>query len=90
MGHGAQGIGVGKVAHSSLRLETRALLGHSLAENLHKLKSLQYLQLALNNIVVLENLEQCESLTKLDLTVNFVEDVLGVECLVNNVFLKEL
>ncbi len=59
-------------------------------ENLHKLKSLRYLQLALNNIEVLENLEQCESLHKLDLTVNFVADVLGVECLVNNVFLKEL
>jgi protein TilB len=55
-------------AHPHPRLHT---------ENLHKLKSLRYLQLALNNISVLENLEACECLGKLDLTVNFVEDLLG-------------
>jgi protein TilB len=42
-------------------------------ENLSKLKELDYLNLALNNISIIENLEGCESLRKLDLTVNFIE-----------------
>jgi len=41
-------------------------------ENLSKLKELNYLNLALNNISMIENIEGCESLEKLDLTVNFV------------------
>ena len=41
-------------------------------ENLSKLKELDYLNLALNNIDVIEGLEGCESLRKLDLTANFV------------------
>lgn len=42
-------------------------------ENLHHLKSLRYLNLALNNITRIEGLSTCEFLTKLDLTVNFVD-----------------
>lgn len=42
-------------------------------ENLNKLKELDYLNLALNNIGMIENIEGCESLRKLDLTVNFIE-----------------
>jgi protein TilB len=46
-------------------------------ENLHHLKQLEYLNLALNNIGKVEGLESCEFLNKLDLTVNFVDvDVL--------------
>ncbi|KND04944.1 hypothetical protein, variant [Spizellomyces punctatus DAOM BR117] len=59
-------------------------------ENLHKLKELKYLQLALNNVSKIENLEGCEALEKLDLTVNFVEDPLDVECLKGNEMLREL
>ena len=57
---------------------------------MHKLKELKYLNLALNNIKLIENLEACESLEKLDLTVNFVEDLLCIENLKNNEFLREL
>ena len=59
-------------------------------ENLHKLKNLKYLQLALNNIKIIENLSKCESLQKLDLTVNFVDDPLCVESLRDNIHLREL
>ncbi|RKO84887.1 hypothetical protein BDK51DRAFT_15741, partial [Blyttiomyces helicus] len=65
-------------------------VGFYRSENLGKLKELQYLQLALNNIRVIENLEGCESLSKLDLTVNFVEDPLDVESLKGNERLREL
>ena len=37
------------------------------------LQELQYLNLAINNITRVENLHRCESLTKLDLTMNFIE-----------------
>jgi protein TilB len=37
------------------------------------LKELDYLNLALNNISKIENIEGCESLRKLDFTVNFIE-----------------
>jgi|AntAceMinimDraft_12_1070368.scaffolds.fasta_scaffold40682_1 protein TilB len=40
--------------------------------NLHRLKELEYGNFAVNNIVKIENLQRCESLAKLDLTVNFV------------------
>lgn len=42
-------------------------------EGLHKLRELEYLNLALNNISMIEGIEGCESLKKLDLTVNFVD-----------------
>ena len=41
-------------------------------EGLNKLKELEYLNLALNNISKIENISGCESLKKLDLTCNFV------------------
>lgn len=41
-------------------------------ENLTKLKELEYLNLALNNIEAVEGLEGSESLNKLDLTCNFI------------------
>jgi len=42
-------------------------------ENLNRLKELEYLNLALNNIHFIENLEGCESLKKLDFTANFID-----------------
>ncbi|EPT30807.1 leucine rich repeat-containing protein [Toxoplasma gondii ME49] len=42
-------------------------------ENVQRLKELEYLNLALNNITRIENLGGCESLKKLDLTVNFID-----------------
>ena len=42
-------------------------------ENLNKLKELEYLNLAVNNVRKIENIEGCESLKKLDLTLNFVD-----------------
>lgn len=51
-------------------------------ENVSKLKELEYLNLALNNIERIEGLEGCESLNKLDLTVNFVD----VEDLASSVY----
>jgi protein TilB len=42
-------------------------------ENLNKLKELKYINLALNNISLIENIEHCESLEKIDLTCNFIE-----------------
>lgn len=41
-------------------------------EGLRKLKELGYLNLALNNLEIVEGLDRCESLKKLDLTCNFV------------------
>ena len=42
-------------------------------ENLRHLKDLEYLNVALNNIVKIEGLASCEFLNKLDLTVNFID-----------------
>ncbi|XP_002157387.2 dynein axonemal assembly factor 11 isoform X2 [Hydra vulgaris] len=56
-------------------------------ENLSRLKKLEYLNLALNNITLIENLNYCESLAKLDLTVNFIGKVTSVENLKYNGFL---
>ena len=41
-------------------------------ENLNKLKELKYLNLALNNISIIEGLENSESLEKIDFTCNFI------------------
>ncbi|XP_067887855.1 dynein axonemal assembly factor 11 isoform X2 [Heterodontus francisci] len=62
----------------------------SQAENLGRLKKLEYLNLALNNIERIENLNGCEFLKKLDLTVNFVGELTSVESLKLNVYLQEL
>ena len=59
-------------------------------ENLHKLKDLEYLNLAVNNVRRIENLRPCESLRKLDLTLNFISDLLSVEELKDNDLLHEL
>ena len=50
-------------------------------ENVSRLKKLEYLNVALNNIEKVENLEGCESLNKLDLTVNFVGELSSITCL---------
>ena len=39
--------------------------------NLHRLKELEYANFAVNSVRKIENLQRCESLTKLDLTMNF-------------------
>ncbi|XP_069777742.1 dynein axonemal assembly factor 11 isoform X6 [Narcine bancroftii] len=59
-------------------------------ENVSRLKKLEYLNLALNNIERIENLDGCEFLKKLDLTVNFVGELTSVELLKVNVQLEEL
>ncbi|XP_020808860.1 protein tilB-like [Drosophila serrata] len=59
-------------------------------ENLHKLKCLEYLNVAINNIERVENLEGCESLNKLDLTLNFIGELTSVESLRGNHNLREL
>jgi protein TilB len=66
------------------------LLFSSHAENLNKLKKLEYLNLAINNIEKIENLNGCESLQKLDLTLNFIGDLTSVENLKCNIHLDEL
>jgi protein TilB len=50
-------------------------------ENLHKLTRLEYLNVALNSIARVEGLESCESLRKLDLTVNFIDSPTLLESL---------
>lgn len=52
-------------------------------ENLSKLKELTYLNLALNNIEVIEGLEGCESIEKLDMTCNFISAERFFESLIN-------
>lgn len=61
-------------------------------QNLHRLKELQYLNLALNNITKIQNLQRCESLNKLDLTMNFVpkQGLLTVKSLAQNEHLRDL
>jgi Leucine-rich repeat (LRR) protein len=61
-----------------------------ISENVSRLKKLEYLNLALNNIERIENLEGCESLQKLDLTVNFVGELTSVQSLKNNIHLQSL
>uniref|UniRef100_A0A8D0EJD7 Leucine-rich repeat-containing protein 6 n=1 Tax=Strix occidentalis caurina TaxID=311401 RepID=A0A8D0EJD7_STROC len=59
-------------------------------ENVGKLKKLEYLNVALNNIERIENLEGCEELKKLDLTANFIGELSSIETLKYNIHLKEL
>ena len=42
-------------------------------EGLSKLKELEYLNLAVNNVAKIEGIRGCESLKKLDLTLNFID-----------------
>ena len=55
-------------------------------------QELQYLHLAINNITMIENLHRCESLAKLDLTMNFVDRpaLSSLACLQPLIFLREL
>ncbi len=48
-------------------------------ENTGRLRSLEYLNLAMNNVERIENLECCESLQRLDLTLNFIGMLTDVE-----------
>ncbi|XP_052864020.1 protein tilB [Anopheles cruzii] len=59
-------------------------------ENLHRLKRLEYLNVAINNIERIENLSGLESLRKLDLTLNFIGELTSVESLRENYGLREL
>ncbi|NXA51790.1 TILB protein, partial [Nothocercus julius] len=59
-------------------------------ENVGRLKKLEYLNVALNNIERIENLEGCEELKKLDLTANFIGELSSIEVLKYNIHLKEL
>ena len=62
-------------------------------ENLHHMKTLEYLNLALNNIPRIEGLDRCEFLNKLDLTINFIDlDDLStsIDNLVDRSHLKDL
>lgn len=59
-------------------------------QHLSGLCCLEYLNLALNNITEIEDLEGCEKLNKLDLTCNFIVDLLCVQVLQENPLLKEL
>lgn len=61
-----------------------------ISENVSRLKKLEYLNLALNNVERIENLQGCESLKKLDLTVNFIGELTGIETLKNNIHLETL
>lgn len=42
-------------------------------EGLSKLKELEYLNMAVNNVKKIEGIRTCESLAKLDLTLNFID-----------------
>lgn len=59
-------------------------------EGLRHLKFLSYLNLAVNNIKLIEGLEGCEQLKKLDLTLNFIPDPTSTERLRANTFLETL
>ena len=52
-------------------------------EGLNKLKELEYVNFAVNSITLIEGLRGCESLQKLDMTLNFV-DVEDLEESVDN------
>ncbi len=57
-----------------------------------RLQHLEYLNMAVNNVTRIENLQRCESLTKLDLTINFVDKagLLTVDSLQPLLNLREL
>ncbi|KAL4436761.1 hypothetical protein ABPG75_003900 [Micractinium tetrahymenae] len=61
-------------------------------EGLHRLKELEHLNLALNNITRVQNLQRCEGLRRLDLTANFVDlpGLLSLRSLVDLEHLEEL
>lgn len=56
------------------------------------LQDLEYLNLAINNITKVQNLQRCESLQRLDLTINFIPKagLLSLCSLAANYNLREL
>ena len=61
-------------------------------QNLHRLKRLEYLNVALNNLRRVENLQGLESLQNLDLTMNFIDraGLLSLHSLRRNEGLRDL
>ena len=61
-------------------------------QNLHRLKRLENLNVALNNLRRVENLKSLESLQKLDLTINFIDNtgLLSLHSLRRNEGLRDL
>ena len=47
-------------------------------ENLKRLKVLEYLNVSMNAIEVVEGLDECETLRKLDLTLNFIGKITSI------------
>ncbi|XP_068233167.1 dynein axonemal assembly factor 11-like isoform X2 [Palaemon carinicauda] len=74
------------------RLRILLLQGNLISkiENVHRLRDLEYLNLALNNIEEIEGLEKCESLTKIDFTANFITHLTSLTSLQDLPYLKEL
>lgn len=64
------------------------------SHNVHKTptQDLEYLNLAINNITKVQNLQRCESLQRLDLTINFIPKagLLSLPSLAANYNLQEL
>eukprot|EP00924_Labyrinthula_sp_SR-Ha-C_P016005 maker-scaffold_4-snap-gene-16.3-mRNA-1 protein AED:0.22 eAED:0.22 QI:0/0/0/0.5/1/1/2/0/442 len=61
-------------------------------ENVHYMKNLEYLNLAMNNLTYVAGLRACEFLNKLDLTLNFIDIKMlksSLDELQHNKFLKE-
>ncbi|CAL4059339.1 unnamed protein product, partial [Meganyctiphanes norvegica] len=74
------------------RLKILYLQGNLISkiENLSRLRELVYLNLALNNIENVEGLENCDALSKLDFTANFITDLSSLTSLQDCTNLKEL
>ena len=63
-----------------------------LTDSVPCMQELQYLNIAINNITRIENLHRCESLTRLDMTMNFVDEsaLVSIGNLRGLIFLREL
>ncbi|XP_066944365.1 LOW QUALITY PROTEIN: dynein axonemal assembly factor 11-like [Macrobrachium rosenbergii] len=74
------------------RLRILLLQGNLISkiENVHRLRELEYLNLALNNIEEIEGLEKCESLARLDFTANFITHLTSLTTLQDLPNLREL
>ncbi|XP_064114245.1 dynein axonemal assembly factor 11-like isoform X2 [Macrobrachium nipponense] len=74
------------------RLRILLLQGNLISkiENVHRLRELEYLNLALNNLEEIKGLEKCESLTRLDFTANFITYLTSLTTLQDLPNLREL
>ncbi|XP_071527616.1 dynein axonemal assembly factor 11-like [Panulirus ornatus] len=74
------------------RLRILYLQGNLIAkiENVGRLRDLEYLNLALNNLECVEGLDRCHALHKLDLTANFIYDLTSLLSLQDLPDLREL